>query len=55
MNQVLKEPMWISFHFHHEILDKEHREKCGSCISAYSGMNLYVELIKESEVKKIDE
>jgi len=54
LKQVLNPPEWFSFHFHHEILQKEHRENCPSCGSAYAGMNLYVELIKESEVKKVD-
>jgi len=51
MSQVLKTPEWYSFHFHHEIIKKEHRDNCPSCSSAFAGMNLYVELCKESEVK----
>jgi len=51
LNQVLKTPEWYSFHFHHEIIKKEHRDNCPSCSSAFAGMNLYVELCKESEVK----
>lgn len=51
MSQVLKSPEWLSFHFHPNILNKEHRDNCPSCGSAFAGMNLYVELIKESEAK----
>lgn len=40
-----------SFHFHHEIIYKEHRENCTTCSSAYSGMGLFVDLIRESEEK----
>jgi len=50
LKQVLKAPEWYSFHFHPDIIKKEHRDECPSCSSAFAGMNLWVELVKDAEV-----
>ena len=51
MNQVLKRPEWLSLHFHENIKNKEHRDSCPSCGTAYTAMEVFIDLIHESEAR----
>lgn len=46
-------PAYLTFYFHPNMTDKEHRANCSSCQFAIAGMILFVDIIREQE-KKIE-
>lgn len=44
-------PSFLNFYFHPEVLQKEHRDKCGSCQMGISAIDLLLSCIRDQEAK----